>query len=79
MRVAVQLHGSLRKYLPAGATNPAVLDFGNSATVADVISRLGIPSNHSRIAVVDEQQLEPTSALRDGQELNLFPPLVGGI
>jgi hypothetical protein len=79
MRVTVKLHGSLRKYLPAGATSPAVLDFSDRVTVADVVSRLGIPANHSRIAVVGEQQLEPTAVLCDGQELNLFPPLVGGI
>ncbi|MBP1686110.1 MAG: Mut7-C ubiquitin [Deltaproteobacteria bacterium] len=79
MRLTVKLHGSLRKYLPAGRTNPVVLDVGSSATVADVINCLGIPANHSRIAVVDEKQLEPTAVLSDGQELNLFPPLVGGV
>jgi hypothetical protein len=79
MRVSVKLHGSLRKYLPAGASHPAVLDFSTRPTVADVIRRLGIPPNHSRIAVVDEVQLDPASVLCDGQELNLFPPLVGGI
>jgi len=79
MHLTVKLHGSLRKYLPAGGSNPAVLDFGANPTVTEVIRRLGIPPNHSRIAVVNEQQLDPTSVLRDGQELSLFPPLVGGI
>jgi hypothetical protein len=79
VRLTVKLHGSLRKYLPAGGGNSTVLDFGTSPTVAEVIHRLSIPPKHARIAVVDEQQLEPASVLCDGQELNLFPPLVGGI
>jgi molybdopterin converting factor small subunit len=79
MRVRVKLHGTLRKFLPTGTTDFAILDLSNGATVADVITRLGIPPSHSRIVVVGEQQLEPTSGVHDGQELNLFPPLVGGV
>ena len=79
MRIRVKLHGTLRKYLPTGTSENVVqLDVTDGATVADVVSRLAIPSNHAKMMVSGNDQLEPTSVLRDGQELNLFPPLAGG-
>jgi len=79
MRVTVRLHGTLRKYLPAGsADNMIVVEVAEGATVADVVTRLGIPSNHAKIMVSGHEHLEPMSVLQDGQEVNLFPPLAGG-
>lgn len=78
MRITVKLHGTLRKFLPAGATNAVVLDFGDRATVADIVTRLGIPAGHAKIIISGDQQLEPTAVLHEGQEINLFPPLAGG-
>jgi molybdopterin converting factor small subunit len=79
MRVRVKLHGSLRKYLPAGSAENAVeVDMPDGATVADAVSRLAIPPAHTKMMVSGNEQLEPTAVLRDGQELNLFPPLAGG-
>ncbi len=78
MRVTVTLHGTLRKFAPAQASNAVTVDLADGATVADVFTRLGIPPGHAKIIVSGNQQLEPASSLRDGQEINLFPPLVGG-
>ncbi len=78
MRITVKLHSTLRKFLPAGVTNAVVLDVHDGARVNDVIARLGIPPGHAKIIVSGNEQLEPTAALRDGQELNLFPPIAGG-
>jgi sulfur carrier protein ThiS len=78
MRITVKLHGPLRKFLPAGASNGAVLDLPDGTSVADVIARLGIPPDHAKIIISGDDQLEPASGLHDGQELNLFPPLAGG-
>lgn len=80
MRVTAKLHGTLRKYLPAGSSdNTTVVEVAEGATVADVVARLGIPSNHAKMMVSGSDHLEPTSVLHDGQELNLFPPLAGGV
>ncbi len=79
MRVTVKLHATLRKFLPAGGhDNAVVLDMPQATTVADVIDRLGIPPDHAKMIVSGDEYLEPTSALHDGQEVNLFPPLAGG-
>ncbi len=79
MHVTIRLHATLRKYVPAGTDGNAVrLDVPDGATVADAIERLGIPPAHAKMLVSGGEHLEPTAVLRDGQEVNLFPPLAGG-
>ena len=79
MRVQVKLFASLRKYLPAGhAGDTLPVEVRDGATVRDVIAALGIAPEHTKMVVSNDQQLEPSSPLRDGQELSLFPPLAGG-
>jgi molybdopterin converting factor small subunit len=80
MLVTVKLHATLRKYLPAGSANNAIsLELPAGATVTEVINRLGIPAGHAKMIVSGDDYLETTSVLHDGQEVNLFPPLAGGV
>jgi molybdopterin converting factor small subunit len=79
MRITAKLHGTLRKYLPAGSQgNAMVVEVPDEATVADVVECLSIPRDHARMFVSGDEHLEASSALHDGQELNIFPPLAGG-
>ena len=79
MRITAKLHGTLRKYLPASSQgNTMLVDVPDGATVADVVNRLNIPSDHARMFVAGDEHLEASSVLHDGQELNIFPPLAGG-
>jgi molybdopterin converting factor small subunit len=79
MRVHVKLFASLRKYLPAGSGGDVLtIELPDGAAVRDAITELGIPLEHARMIVSRNVQLEPTSPLQDGQEINLFPPLAGG-
>ena len=80
MRITAKLHGTLRKYLPKGSQENAMLvEVPAAATVADVVDRLGIPRNHARMFVYGDEHLAASSVLHDGQELNIFPPLAGGL
>jgi molybdopterin converting factor small subunit len=79
MTVRVTLHAILRKFLPPDAIeHTAVLELPDGATVADAIARLGIPPAHARMLVSDDEYLTPEMSLRDGQQVNIFPPLAGG-
>ena len=79
MHITAKLHGTLRKYLPAGSQgNATVVEVSDGATVAEVVGRLSIPQDHARMFVSGDEHLEATSVLHDGQELNIFPPLAGG-
>lgn len=80
MRVTVRLHGTLRKFLPTGTgDNVTVVELSDGASVADAIARLGIPPAHAKMFVSGDEHLEATTVLHDGQEVNVFPPLAGGI
>jgi len=79
MTVRVKLHAILRKFLPPGSEdNTAVLEVPDGSTVADVITRLGIPPTNARMLLSGDDYLELETPLRDGQELSIFPPLAGG-
>jgi len=43
-----------------------------------VVERLGIPPKHAGMLVCGDDYLERSSPVRDGQEINVFPPLAGG-
>ena len=79
MKIQVKLFASLRKYLPAGTAGDTItIEVATGATVRDAISALGIPAEHARMIVSANEQLEPTATLREGQRLDVFPPLAGG-
>jgi len=79
MSVRVKLHAILWKFLPPGSEdNTAVLEVPDGSTVADVITRLGIPPTNARMLLSGDDYLELETPLRDGQELSIFPPLAGG-
>jgi molybdopterin converting factor small subunit len=79
MRVTVKLHATLKKHLPPGSSADGVeVEVTDGATVADVIERLGIPAKHAGMLVSNDEYLESTTVVRDGQEINVFPPLAGG-
>jgi molybdopterin converting factor small subunit len=79
MKVRVKLFATLRKYAPAAAGDATLtLELADGAAVRDAIAALGIPADRARMIVSDNEQLAPTSPLRDGQEINLFPPMAGG-
>lgn len=79
MRVSVRLNASLRRYIPAGESgSPFAVEVADGATVADVMALLGVPPAQTHMASIDGEQVDMGSALREGQELSLFPPLAGG-
>jgi sulfur carrier protein ThiS len=80
MTARVKLHAILRKYLPPDAVDyTAVVELPDGATVADAIAKLGIPPTHAKMLVSGDDYLEPDTVLRDGQEVNVFPPIAGGL
>ena len=50
----------------------------DASTVADLIARLRVPVELSRIVLVNGHDVEDDSALRDGDVVDIFPPLAGG-
>ena len=79
MRVEVQLFATLVSFLPPESRNgAATLEMPEGSTVRDVAGRLGIPGDLDRVSLVNGQEAEPERALRSGDVVTVFPPLMGG-
>ena len=79
MKVDVQLHATLATFLPAhGRDGIATLEIRDGETVADLIARLAIPAELSRVVLVNGLDVDDDVALRAGDVIDIFPPLAGG-
>lgn len=81
--VTVKLGSALAGYHPEGSGRPPFeyrLEIGS--TVADLISRLGIPTDQSLLVIIDGDIVRtedyPTHALQNGQSISLMPPIQAG-
>lgn len=79
VHITVKLHGILRDYRPPGFKGDVmVLDFDETPTVIGVTERIGIPRKVVHAAFLNDEQVKLDAALKDGDFLRLFPPVVGG-
>jgi molybdopterin converting factor small subunit len=80
MQVRVKLMASLRSKLPPGSQGGiAHVELQEGASVASALEKLGIPSGHVHLVVVNgEMETDRTRALAPGDELVVFPPVAGG-
>ncbi len=81
MKVEVRLYGALRRYRPSGVPTPQlsfVLDLPPGATVDDLSRQLGILDGFVSAAAVNDEAVESSAVLRDGDRVGLFPPSAGG-
>jgi molybdopterin converting factor small subunit len=82
MEVEVKLYAALRRYRPAAAPgaphHPFTLSLADGATVATLARQLGIPEGMVNAAAVNDEAVEPSFALHDGDQVGLFPPTAGG-
>lgn len=77
--ISVQLFATLKKYLPQGSEEKAVLTLPAGSTVVDVIDALKIPRDHAGMLVAGDTYVEKETPLTDGLQLSIFPPLAGGV
>jgi molybdopterin converting factor small subunit len=79
VRVEVRLFATLARYLPEDTDEGAAcLEVAAGSTVADVARSLGIPSELSRLVLVNNRDAPDHQALAAGDVVTLFPPLAGG-
>lgn len=79
MKVAVKLHGILRDYRPNGAkTDLFEITLTAPATAAAAADYFGIPAQKVHAAFLNDEPVGLDAALKDGDHLRLFPPVVGG-
>lgn len=79
MQVEVRLFATLRHYLPdVRVGDPYYLTLPEGATVADVLSALGVPVDDTKQTFVNGRSVEFDYVLGDGDRVGVFPPIAGG-
>lgn len=77
MKISLKLYTVLKDYLPENL-DKGTLEIPADAKVSDVITLLNIPQDLPKIILINGIQKSPASDLREGDELNIFPPISGG-
>jgi len=83
VRIKINTGGLLRRYLPEGSTgSQCEMDAAAGATPLAVMRQLGLPEEDQYLVMLNGTVLPAArrgeTALAEGDELGLFPPLKGG-
>jgi molybdopterin converting factor small subunit len=80
VKVYVKLYALLRKHHPGpNRSVPLEVELPAGATVAELSLALSLPPNLVRSAFINNEAAAPlTTVLHDGDQIGLFPPVVGG-
>jgi molybdopterin converting factor small subunit len=79
MKVYVKLFATLRPYHPGpNRSIPLEVDLPTGATAAELVPALNLPEKLVRHAFINNQQETLETVLNEGDNVNLFPPVVGG-
>ena len=76
MRVDVELFGELRSLSKNGAKFE--VDINDGATIAHLLSEIGVRDEDSWSAAIDGQVAYADSMLKEGSKVIIFPPIQGG-
>ncbi|RME91273.1 MAG: hypothetical protein D6770_00745 [Anaerolineae bacterium] len=79
MKVRVKLIATYRSLLPPGTEgNTVEVDVPPGSTVADVLSRFGVPLDETSVIVLNGLTVEKDTVLSDGDEVSAFSAIAGG-
>ncbi len=80
MRVEVRLYATFAKFAPTQRAGDSFdVELGDSASLADLIRKLGIPEGDVHLVIVNGRAVHDRSQqLEDNDRIGLFPPVGGG-
>lgn len=79
MKVYVKLFALLREHHPGpNRSIPLEVELPEGAVVSDLVPLLNLPAKLVRNAFINNATATLTTELKDGDKVNLFPPVVGG-
>jgi sulfur carrier protein ThiS len=76
--VDVTFFADLRRHLPRGADGPQRYELRQDATIADLLTAIGIAADTDLTAAVDGELARRDSPLHDGADVMLLSPMEGG-
>jgi sulfur carrier protein ThiS len=78
MRIRVKLYSWFREYLPAKANGEATVELPEGATIAHLLSKLGIALHIESIVVNNDPEPDTERILRDDDKVSILPLVPGG-
>ena len=79
MKVFVKLYAGFRKHHPGpNRSIPLEVELPAGAVAADLAPVLSLPAGLLRSVFINNAAATPDTALHDGDQVGLFPPVVGG-
>jgi molybdopterin converting factor small subunit len=79
VKVYVKLYALLRKHHPGpNRSIPLEVELPDGATVAALAPALHLPPELVRSVFINNEAREVKAVLHDGDQVGLFPPVVGG-
>ena len=76
--VTVTLFADLRRFLPRGADGPQRFTLPAGATLADLLTVIGVAPDAELTAAVDGEVVGRDTPLYDGADVMLLSPMEGG-
>ena len=77
MRITIKLYGNLRKHLPQKKQD-AQLEIESGTTIRELLARFGVPDSNVWMTAINDHVVDDSTALRDGDLLEVFEPVGGG-
>ena len=78
MQSTVKLYGNLKRYAPQKKEN-VVVEIAEGTTIAALLARLGVPEEGVWMSAVNDTVVDSATVLRDGDLLEVFKPVGGGV
>lgn len=79
MNIEVKLFYNLAEFLPPEIKNKKdSLSLEEGATIKNLLDRLGIPEQMTRVILVNGIRPKDGAKLQEGDVVAIFPPLAGG-
>ncbi len=79
MKITVKLQGILRDYRPSGVKiDQFEIEVGEAAVVRHAAEHFGIPAGRVHAVFINGEEASLETPLQDGDQVRLFPPVVGG-
>jgi len=76
-RVTVKLYGILEKYNKEKGREVAI-DLPGNSNAGELMSALSIPKERVTIVLVNGEPADQNHSLKEGDKVELFPPVSGG-
>lgn len=79
MKVFVKLFAAFRQHHPGpNRSQPVEVEVAEGAVAADLAPALNLPPGLLRSVFINNAAATPNTVLHDGDQVGLFPPVVGG-